>query len=151
MWGWIFVGISIAMGTFVQKILNNNKMNVTGIFNTIRKNGIGICYEWSNKIFSNTVGKYLIELHHTHYIINYPFGVNWYKIIIPRKRGPCMIDEIMDEKGCDIKEKILSFMGPCHNFHGQEMTPKILGYGSITFTFINEDIKTFTGDEIIRV
>jgi len=121
------------------------------VFNTIRTNGIGICFKWTNKVITNTIGKHLIEMHHKYYVVHYPFGVTWYKIIIPRKRGPCLIDEILDKDGNDIQQEIHQYMGPCHNFHGQNITPEILGYESITFKYLNGSEKTFKNDEVINI
>jgi len=157
----IIVGSGILLSGIIygaNKILHNNKImifwslsTIKEIYNTIRNNGISICFNWTNKIITNTIGKHLIEMHHKYYIIHYPFGIKWYKIIIPRKRGPCLIDEIIDSNGNNVNADIFDYLGPCHNFHGQNMTPEILGYESLTFNYINGTSKTFKNDECIII
>lgn len=152
------ISISCVITTtfYLKKILSkdNIKMSfsvVKEVYKTIRDNGIGICYKWTNKITTNVLGKHLIEMHHKYYIVNYPFGVNWYKIIIPRKRGPCLIDEIIDGEGKDIKANIFEYMGPCHNFHGLSVTPSMLGQTQITFKYLDGTEKTFANNDIITL
>jgi hypothetical protein len=120
--------------------------------------GVGIFSYWDsiNKIiqqlFTHILSKYCIEIHHTKYIINYPIGVNWYKIIVPRKRFPFILHSVVDVAGNDITQNIIPFMGPGHDFHGMKITPKLIGYKELTFTFGLPEIKiTFDENDIINV
>lgn len=119
------------------------------VFKVIRRNGLGVCLIWTKQVIANQIGNRLVEMHHKYYIIHYPYGVTWYKMIIPRRRGPCMIDSIKDSDGNDIKQDIVPYMGPSHNFHGTRVTPKMLGYDSITFIYLNGTEKTFQSTEPI--
>nr|QBK87476.1 MAG: hypothetical protein LCMAC201_03860 [Marseillevirus LCMAC201] len=61
-----------------------------------------------------------------------------------------MVDTI-DCNGNNVKKDVLAYMGPSHNFHGISITPKMLGYDSLTFTYLSGDTKTFTATEEITV
>ena len=85
--------------------------------------------------FANFLSKKHVEINTNYYIVYYPYGVSWYKIIVPRNRRPMVIDSITDENGVDIKSQVLSFMGPGHNFHGMMVTPKMMGFQKITIEY----------------
>ena len=115
----------------------------------IIKDGPRICLVWARQLISSQIGKYLVEIHHQYYLVHYPYGATWYKIMIPRNRGPCMIDTITNDVFEHVKKEVIPFMGPGHNFHGSRVTPGMLGYESLTFTFINGDTRTFCKNEIL--
>jgi len=102
---------------------------------------------WAKQILANQIGNRLVEMHHKYYIVWYPYGVSWYKILIPRRRRPVLIDTITDENGNDVKKDVLAFMGPSHNFHGIATSPNTLGYESLTFTDLDSQSKTFVENE----
>lgn len=94
--------------------------------------------------------RFLIEHHKNIYIINYPFGTTWYKVVIPRHRQKILLfDSIVDEQGNDIKNNIIAFMGPYKNFHGCNISPGLLGYKSITFTFMDKEPITFLENQLL--
>jgi hypothetical protein len=107
--------------------------------------------QWIQQIFANQLSKHLVEIHHRHYIIHYPYGITWYKIILPRRIGPCMIDTVVDHHANNVKKDIFAFMGPTHNFHGLQLTPNVLGYDSLTFTFLDGTFKTFESTDILCI
>ena len=97
-----------------------------------------------SRIFTNWAQKHLVQVHQQWYIISYPYGVNWYKIMLPKVRKPVLINSIVDNNGLDIKTNILSFLGPGYNCHGLMITPKMLGYNKITINYgINPIEKSF--------
>lgn len=79
------------------------------------------------QLLTNWLAHRLVELHHDYYIVNYPYGSNWYKIKIPRDRTPRIILEITENEK-EVTEEIVQFIGPCYNFHGICTTPKFLGF-----------------------
>ena len=86
------------------------------------------------------------------YTINYPFMMDWYKIIVKKKSGPCLLVGIKDSNGNDVYEQIKPYIGPGHDFHGGlvKLTPDDLGYSGLTFEYINGNKKTFDKyDELI--
>jgi len=99
-----------------------------------------------SKIMTNYLFQKCVEIHHKYYIVSYPYGMKWYKIILPRVRNPCMIDKVETIVGSeiiDVTNVIFDYMGPCYNFHGQKITPQILGYSNLRFTFLDDTIETF--------
>jgi len=103
------------------------------------------------QLITNKVAKYFVHVDKNYYIVHYPFGVNWYKIIIPRHRKPCKITSITDSSGLDISKDIFEYMGPSHNFHGITVSPQILGYETIIFEYINGDKKEFSNKDEIKI
>lgn len=108
---------------------------------------IKLCTE----IITHKLSEHLVEMHPRWYTVKYPCGVNWYKIIIPRKRGPCLINTILDEKGECVKEELIPFLGPAHNFHGSVITPAMMGKKTLTFMFLDDTKRTFEKDERIHL
>jgi len=93
-----------------------------------------------------------VEVHHRHYIITYTHGFESYKILTPRRRGPCKFNRVTDQDGNDATESIKQFAGPSHNFHGIPTTPKMLGYTRLTFfNGIDDSQKTFEESEVIDI
>jgi len=77
-----------------------------------------------------------VEIHHRFYIIKYSHGFDDYKILAPRRRGPCKFTKVLNECGEDVTKEVKQFMGPSHNFHGIPTTVDMLGYSELTF--VNE-------------
>lgn len=90
----------------------------------------------------------LVETHHKYYIIYYPYGLRWYAIKVPRKRGPTQVNYIHSNLN-DVTERVSSFMGPGENFHGNKFTPIQLGYNELTFV-LEDSEKTFISNEEIN-
>lgn len=107
-------------------------------------------YTWTSGTFVNRLFKSLVQVHHKYYIVWYPYGITWYKMIVPRNRKPCMVDQIYagDE---NVTADIRQYMGPYHNFHGQQVTPKMLGYSELRFTYIDDSDHTFVRDDPISL
>ncbi len=134
---WLYIGILGAAATALlwHKTLSQRKNLVT----------------WTRQVFANQISRYLVDVHGTHYIVHYPLGVTWYKIVIPRRRGPSQIDTIITEDGVNVKKQVAAFLGPGYNFHGQTVTPKIMGYDILTFTRLDGTSVTFNSDEKIEI
>ena len=119
------------------------------VYKVIRQNGLRTCIVWAKQVIANQIGGRLVETHRRYYIIHYPYGITWYKIIVPRRRGPCLIDTVTDGDGNDVKKEVFAFMGPSHNFHGVSVTPKMLGYNTLNFTYLNGEVKAFAETDTI--
>lgn len=92
-----------------------------------------------------------VVINPNYYIVYYPYGVSWYKIIVPRNRRPIVIDSIVNENGVDIKADVLPFMGPGHNFHGLMVTPRMMGFERVTIEYgvAQKLVKTFEANQPI--
>lgn len=160
---WYFIGIASTIffvGTFFRQteyypriketVVNGINAAIEGV-SIVRENGIGVCLVWSKQIMTNQIAKRLVEIHHRYYIIHYPYGVTWYKMIIPRKRGPCRITQVTHNT-TDVTGDVLQCMGPGHSFHGVKVTPKMLGYtGPLSFHFLDTTVTTFGETEPITL
>ena len=61
---------------------------------------------------------------------------------------PARYEELVrveDKNGTNVLKKILPYLGPAHDFHGQRYTPEELGYKSLTFSN-GLDTLTFSAD-----
>lgn len=159
---WYFIGfastIFFAGAFFRQKdcyprvketVVNGFSAIIEGV-KLVRENGFGVCMVWSKQIITNYISKRLVETHHRYYIIHYPYGVTWYKMIIPRKRGPCRITRVTCV-GKDVTSDVLKYMGPSHTFHGVKITPKMLGFSELSFHFLDNTVQTFGETEPITL
>jgi len=82
----------------------------------------------------------LIEDYPAYFIINYPFGLKWYKLIVMKSRvRMCSITSELDNgQIIDIKPIVKQYLGPYDNFcNNHNITPEILGFNNITFTDTN--------------
>lgn len=162
---WLYLGTAAASIVLVAGLLRkqipsleNTKTSLrhlksvtTEVYNVIQQNGLGICLLWTKQVIANQISKRLVEIHHKYYIIHYPYGVTWYKIVIPRKRGPSIFDTITDQDGNDVKKQVFEFMGPSRNFHGMDITPMAMGYGKLTITFLDGRVEEFQANDKIIV
>lgn len=119
---------------------------------------LGGLYYYSNafstavhQFYANMLSRKHVVINQNYYIVHYPYGVSWYKIIVPRNRRPIVIDSITDESGKDIKSEVIPFMGPGHNFHGLMVTPRMMGFDRITIEYgvAQKCIKTFETNQPI--
>jgi hypothetical protein len=122
--------------------LKNSFFLITELFKIIKINGINICLKWTHQIITNQIAKSLVEVHHKYYIIHYPYGMTWYKIIVPRNRKPLLIETIYSGEN-DVTEDVLKYLGPSYNFHGQNIRPIDIGYKSLKFVFTLGETKFF--------
>jgi hypothetical protein len=78
------------------------------------------------------------EIHHAYFVIHYAHNCHNYKIIAPRKRGPCRFQQLLGARAGgdgtfeDVTAEVKVVMGPSHNFHGIPTTPKMLGLTKLT-------------------
>lgn len=126
-------------------------MKIIDVYNPNVKKMIPNTLQIIKNYTTRKLSNYFIEIHHTYYIVNYPFGLHWYKIIIPRSRGPCKITDIVDSQENSIYEKLIPFLGPSHDFHKTIITPKILGVDKLTIYYVSGETDTFESNNIIKM
>jgi hypothetical protein len=85
------------------------------------------------------------------YDLKYYDGTNKYIVRFPKTRGPSKYSHVIDENEEDVTDIISMYAGPCHNFHGIAVTPKFLGYESLTFFYINDTSVTFRSEDPIVI
>ena len=82
-------------------------------------------------------------------IITYVINGHFYRIPIRIKKGPQLIDKVIDEEGKDCKLDVIPFFGPDHNWHGQELTPSFWNKKNLKFTLHNGTQYSFSVNEKI--
>ena len=108
-----------------------------------------ICKTVVQEVVAYYLSQYLVEVHHNYYIIHYPFGMKWYKIIVQRVRGPQSVDSVYSHDGTDITDSIAEYFGPCYNAHQTAITPKLLGHTAIKIVDYSGNEKIFNENDII--
>lgn len=94
------------------------------------------------------------------YFVTYKFEGKPYNILVSKKRGPIHISAIRgykvrvdDTRGTgewvDAYQDVQRYLGPNHDFHGIEYTPRCFGYRAITFYFSDDTDRTFEIDDQI--
>lgn len=112
-------------------------------------------YKWTmihHHIFelgTNYISQKMVHVQKDRIIIHFPYGVHWYKLSFPRKRGPFQMRMITDDTDTDVSQDVLSYMGPCYNFYGIPTAPHDLGYSSLTFSDFIGNTKVFKENEQI--
>jgi hypothetical protein len=124
MWLYLSIPVILMSITYKNQLASLAKM----LYNDGPKEGL----RWINQLLTHWLYQQLVEVHRNYYIVHYPLGVSWYKIIIPRRRGPSRITQILDHQGRDIKEDLFAHLGPGKDFHGQPITPEMLGHQQLT-------------------
>jgi len=93
---------------------------------------------------------YLIEDRPQHFIINYPYGIKWYKMLIPKNSKRLI--SVISPTGENIKHSLKEYLGPYDNFGNvRGITPALLGYNSLTFKDVLNTEQTFSIDEQISL
>jgi len=83
------------------------------------------------------------------FVIDYPYGPKWYKLMIPKHNNKRILS-VKIESGEDIKHILKKYMGPYDNFGNVSgLTPRLLGYGRLIFKDVSFTEYTFIGDEEI--
>lgn len=83
------------------------------------------------------------------YEISYVVSGKMYKMLVTPKRGPAPVLQVSDSGDNDVTSEILQYMGPSYNWHGNTVTPKFLGYNTLTFQLSNGEEITFEEDKIL--
>lgn len=65
--------------------------------------------------------------------VKYTLNGKLFKNLVKFRKGPSPILQVIDEMSIDVTDEILEYLGPQYNWHGNKMTPRILGYNSLTF------------------
>ncbi len=96
----------------------------------------------------------LLTTNPTHCELVYFSGIQKYRVIFPKKRGPKRVVSVHttiddDPLNLDVTSQIFEYMGPSHNFHNIPSSPKLLGYKDLIFTMRNGDILSFSDEELI--
>jgi hypothetical protein len=84
-------------------------------------------------------------------VISYVMNGKMYKFVVKEKRGPADIIVVTDEKGEDVSNKVIPYLGPQENFHGRKFTPEFFGFESMTFITAMGEEQTFSKTDKIEL
>lgn len=149
---------------FTETVINNEKMRgytngMSDIMKEIPKITkeipyyCGVMYDYtifkSRGYFSDLFDSGRIESSKDKYTITYYHGTNKYKSVFPKRRGLLGISKVFSGEK-DITKEFGELLGPGHNFHGTNPTPKFLGYDcGLKIEFMNGGILSYEPDEQI--
>lgn len=105
-------------------------------------------YQLLHTKFIVLLSNWIIEDQPQYFIINYPYGIKWYRLMIPKNNR--RIISVTNELGENIKQEIKDYMGPYDNFGNvRGITPNLLGYSQLTFKDVLNTEYIFKSDEQI--
>lgn len=88
------------------------------------------------------------------YDLTYRLDDITYHIRFKRVRGPSkfqLVTSVDSKTGTseDVTDIIQNMAGPSHNFYGIPTTPNMLNYDTLIVTYVDDSIRTFTGEDLI--
>lgn len=91
------------------------------------------------------------QINRNTYEISYVVRGKMYKMLLAPKRGPAPVLQVIDSGNNDVTTEIMGYMGPSYDWHGTTLTPKMLGYNTLTFELANGNEKSFDENAILDV
>ncbi len=93
----------------------------------------------------------LLKIYKKNYNLTYYDGDIKYHIRFPKKRGVRQIVYVSTHDAKNVTDKIITFMGPGHNFHGIPTNPKLLGFENGLYVKYRNGLEIFYrgNDEIL--
>jgi len=87
---------------------------------------------------------YILNIMSTGLVVRYPPAMSYtdlvyhdgsdlYTVRFPKQRGPRPFTSVSNEKGEDVSDVLIKYMGPYNNFHGIPTTPVMLGFTELCF------------------
>ena len=95
------------------------------------------------------LNKSLVKIDKNNYELTYVINGKLYRNRVKIKRGPNPIIQIIDESSEDVTDIVSPYMGPQYNWHGNNLTPSILGYKTLIFEMSDSTEKIYGENEII--
>jgi hypothetical protein len=83
------------------------------------------------------------------YEVSYVVSGKLYRMIVMPNKGPSSVLLACDEDGEDITDVLISYMGPHNDFHGADITPKLLNKKQIIIETIDGCEKIFNEDDVL--
>jgi hypothetical protein len=77
------------------------------------------------------------------YEVTYVINGRMYKMVAKPTPGPIPILQIIDEESNDVTDKVLPYMGPTYDWHGNKLSPEFFGAKTLTFELYNGTEYTF--------
>jgi hypothetical protein len=101
--------------------------------------------------FLQKINGNVVKLSNHRYMLNYVIEGKLYKTIIPLKRGPSKILQILDINATDVTIDIEPFGGADESFrHSLDLRPVDLGYEELTINLSNGETRRIQTGEFLR-
>lgn len=116
---------------------------------------IGYCiiltfHSLKTSLFQKVNGN-VVKLSNHRYMLSYIIQGKLYKTIIPLKRGPPRILQILDINATDVTIDVEPFVGSDESFrHTLDLRPVDLGYQELTINLSNGETKRVEGGEYLK-
>lgn len=123
---------------------NNNSLSVTWISVQMI---LQACYINFLQHMNSTV----IKIGPNTYEVTYVINGRMYKSVVKPQRGPPPVLQISNEKQEDVTDKVLPYMGPTYNWHGNIFTPKFFDYKTLTFELSDGTEHTYDEDTYVKM
>jgi len=81
--------------------------------------------------------------------IDYRYNNKLYTMLVPSRVLRSNIVQVTDQNDVDVTPRIRELLGPRENWHGDYLTPYLLGYGKLKFEFLQGSDKVFVDNQII--
>ena len=98
--------------------------------------------------FFQKINGNIVKISKNKYILSYVIAGNYYKTILPLRRGPSPILQILDSNSNDITNDILPYSGLDNSFkHTLDLKPIDLGYEELIINMSNGECRTIKAQQ----
>lgn len=87
----------------------------------------------------------VVALDRKTYELSYVIKGRLYKMIVVPRIGPAPVLQIIDDEHNDVTDRILPYMGPQYDWHGNNLKPDFFGCSSLTFELMDGSEHTYDG------
>ena len=83
------------------------------------------------------------------YEVTYQINNKTFIKVVKTRKGPTLLDKVVDHENNDITEKILKYIGPNYDWHNSSITPDYFNLDNIKFFLKNGEEITFYRDNVM--
>lgn len=160
MWGYV---VALITGYFCARI-HEKSDKIVQIHDTIAEHSPGFISSWSKTIatvakiqwdglYDTYVRKLKTPTHVAHGVfeVDYFYKGRKYRIHLKDSIKEHVSLNVYDEKGREITETFMEYLGPDYDFHNREYTPKQLGYSRLVIIDGDLNETVYDSDEVISI
>lgn len=106
------------------------------------------CKNYFYKLFSKK--NYTKKLDKKNYEVSYNINDKHYKFIVSHSSRPHNLSHINNEKGEDITNLLLPYLGPEYNWHNTKLTPNFFGYSKLVFYHLDGTETIYDSNTVLQ-
>lgn len=132
--------------------------NLNGLVSTRHKDSMSIAWISVQMIiqacyinFIQYMNSTIVRLKPGVYEITYVINGRMYKMIVKPQKGPSPVLQISNDLQEDITDKVLPYMGPKYDWHGDAFTPKFFDCETLVFELSDGTEHTFERETHVNV